>query len=211
MLGITTLLIIGVIVVKLVLGISLLYAVMTAVPFMALIWIAAQYARFGMRFIATASVRRLRQHALVLLPQARPEAIVLAGAGYIGVALAALVDAGGLSALLSTLTLPPAVLAFGAFLLILLPAQIGVTPLVTATIVGSTIAQMNPVPLPPLALVLAMQAGWSLSSSTSPYTGGPLMLARLMGKKPAVIQQWNARYAAACALIIAITLGVWLG
>jgi hypothetical protein len=211
MLGITVLLLLSVIVAKVVYGSSLLVATLATVPFVAVIWLFLQYRRFGARTAAAVTARRLKRHVLYLLPQTRPECVVLAAAAFVGVGLSAIVQAGGASVWLSGLGLPPAAIAIAVFLLIIGLAQVAVTPLVIATIVGTTVSHMTPMPIPPLALALAIQAGWSLASAASPYTGGMLTLARVVDKRPADLLRWNLVWGIGCGVLIAAVYLVWLG
>ena len=211
MLGITALLLISVIVAKMVYGSSLLVATLATVPFVAVIWLFMQYRRFGGRAARAITVRRLKRHALYLLPQTRPECVVLAAAAFVGVGLSAIVQAGGASVWLSSLDLPPALIAIAVFLLIIGLAQVAITPLVIATIVGTTVSHMTPMPIPPLALVIAIQAGWSLASAASPYTGGMLTLARVVDKRAPDLLRWNLVWGFCAAGLISAVYLVWLG
>jgi hypothetical protein len=211
MLGITALLLLSVIVAKVVYGSSLLVATLATVPFIALIWLFLQHRRFGARAAGAVTTRRLKRHVIYLLPQTRPECVVLAAAAFIGVGLSALVQAGGVSVWLSQLHLRPAVIAFGAFLVIIGGAQIAITPLVIATIVGTTVSHMTPMPIPPMALALSIQSAWSLASAASPYTGGMLTLGRVIDKPTSELMRWNAVWGCACAAVIALLYLVWLG
>lgn len=210
MLGIIVLLLLSVLTAKIVYGSSLLVATLATAPFVAIIWIFLQHRRFGARAAGGLTARRLKRHILFLLPQTRPECVVLAAAAFVGVGLSALFQAGGASAWLSQLDLPPAVIAFGVFALIIGLAQVAVTPLVIATIVGTTVSHMDPMPIPPMALALAIQSGWSLASAASPYTGGMLTLARVVDKRPAELLHWNAVWGFACAGVVAAIYFVWL-
>jgi hypothetical protein len=211
MLGITILLLLSVVVAEMAFGSSLLLAVLATVPVVAVVWLALQHRRFGGRAAIAVTWRRLRRHAVTLLPQTRPESVVLAAAAFMGVGVSELVEAGGVSAWLTRADLPPAVIAIAAFALILCLSQVAITPLVTATIVGTTIAQMTPMPIPPLALAIAIQGGWGLASVTSPYTGGMLTLARIVDKPPIVLQRWNYVYGLVCSAVLAVIYVVWLG
>lgn len=210
MLGITGLLVLGVIAGKLATGASLLVAVMGTVPFMAFAWIGLQHHRRGLSFAFAAVGRRFRNYMLQDLPLMRPEAVVLACSGFLGVALTALTDAIGFGDWLGRADLPPAMIASAAFLSLVLLAQIGITPLITATFIGTTITQMEPMPISPLAVGLAVQTAWSLASATSPFTGGSLVVARLIGKRPFVLQRWNLPYAAICAALAIVVFFIWL-
>ncbi len=210
MLGVTTLILLSVLAAKFLFDLGLLVAVLSTVPFVAVVWLVIQHWRFGAAAAAAVTRRRLRRHVIGLLPQTRPESAVLGSAAFMGVGFSAMVEAGGVSTWLSSAQLPGAAIAIGAFLIILLLAQIAVTPLITATIVGTTVMQMTPLPIPPLALALALQAAWSLSSCLSPYTGGTLTLARMFGKDASIVQRWNATYGIACAALIVVMFLLWL-
>jgi hypothetical protein len=210
MLCITASLLLGVIATKLAMGSSLLVATLSTAPFVAVIWLALQYRRFGPRTALAMTGRRMRRHVLYVLPQARPETVVLAAAAFAGVGFSALAQAGGASAWLSQLALPPAVVAIAAFLLIIGLAQIAVTPLVIATIVGTTVTHMTPMPIPPLALAIAIQSGWSLASAASPYTGGMLTLARVVDQRPAALLRWNMLWGVVSGAVVVALYLVWL-
>lgn len=210
MLGITVILVAGVLATKLVLGSSLLIAVMTAVPLMALVWIGLQYRRGGVRLMAAAVGRRLRRHVMGHLAQARPEAVVMLSAAFMGVALAALLDVGEAMKWLAAQGASPAWLAITVFAAIVLAAQLSISPIVAATIMGLAVAHLDPPVLPPLALALALQMGWSLAAVTSPYSGGMLLLARVVGERPLMIQLWNLKYAAVCSALVALGFFLWL-
>lgn len=211
MLGVTALLLFSVILAKIVYGCSLLLATLATVPFVAVIWLLLQHRRFGARAAVAITTRRLHRHVIYLLPQTRPECVVLAAAAFIGVGLSALVQAGGASAWLSQLHLPPALIAFSVFLIMIGAAQIAITPLVISTIVGTTVTHMTPMPIPPVALALAIQSGWSLASAASPYTGGMLTLSRLFERRPAELLRWNALWGVVCGAVVGLIYLVWLG
>lgn len=208
--AVTSLLLLGVIATKLVMRSSLLVAVMSTVPFMATLWIALQYRRAGPRRALAAAGRRLIRHLRGHLPQVRPEAVVLACGSFVGVAMGTLAASSGFERALAGLALPPALLVTGVFFLIFLPAQVGITPLVTTAVVGTALGQMSTSMVPPLALALSMQSAWSLSSCTSPFSGGALLLARIIGKSPFILQHWNASFAAACCGLMVAIFAVWL-
>jgi hypothetical protein len=210
MLGITIVLMAGVLVTKLVLGSSLLVAVMTAVPLMALVWIGLQYRRGGTRLVVPAMARRVRRHVMGHLAQARPEAMVMISAAFMGVTLAALLDVGDAIRWLAAQGAPPSVLAIAVFAAIVLAAQLSISPIVAATVMGLAVAHLDPPVMSAMALALALQLGWSLAAVTSPYSGGMLLLARVVDQKPLMIQLWNLKYAAVCSLLVALGFVIWL-
>lgn len=146
----------------------------------------------------TASIQHLRRHAVEVVPEMRPETIVLASASFLGVALAFLTRQWGVSGLLDILNAPAWALSVGIVLFIVAGGQIGVVAMVTSAIAGGAVLGMSASPLAPVALVLTLQVGWTLSAVLSAYSGGTMLLARIAEVSPAVTRRWNLPWAAVC-------------
>jgi hypothetical protein len=73
--------------------------------------------------------------------------------------------------------------------------------LITSAIAGAAVLGMQASPLSALGLVLAIQVGWSLSATLSAYSGGSMLLARIIGRSPAMFRTWNLPWAAACFVL----------
>src|SRR5690606_37848196 len=73
MLGVTTLILLSVLAAKFLFDLGLLVAVLSTVPFVAVVWLVIQHWRFGAAAAAAVTRRRLRRHVIGLLPQTRPE------------------------------------------------------------------------------------------------------------------------------------------
>jgi len=146
----------------------------------------------------TATIQHLRRHAVEVVPEMRPETIVLASASFLGVALAFLTRQWGVSGLLDILNAPAWALSVGIVLFIVAGGQIGVVAMVTSAIAGGAVLGMSASPLAPVALVLTLQVGWTLSAVLSAYSGGTMLLARIAEVSPAVTRRWNLPWAAVC-------------
>ncbi len=146
----------------------------------------------------TATIQHLRRHAVEVVPEMRPETIVLASASFLGVALAFLTRQWGVSGLLDILNAPAWALSVGIVLFIVAGGQIGVVAMVTSAIAGGAVLGMSASPLAPVALVLTLQVGWTLSAVLSAYSGGTMLLARIAEVSPTVTRRWNLPWAAVC-------------
>jgi hypothetical protein len=145
-----------------------------------------------------AFARRLRAHLRTRLPEARPEAIVLAAAAFLGVTLGALAREAGLSGLLDAAAPPAWLLAIGVAAFVIGGSQFGIVSLVTSGIAGGAVLGMANSPLGLLGLALSIQVGWALSSVLSAYSGGMMLLSRIAGVAPAEFRRWNLPWAATC-------------
>jgi hypothetical protein len=179
-------------------------------PVASVMWIAFQHRELGFLLALQASVPRVvRQvsHAAA----ARPDATVIALAGYISVLISALATAGGLGDVVSHWGIPLSYEILAMPFLIVAISQLGINPLVAAVVFGSILApQMSAQSVPRLALALAIQGGWVLALCTAPYSGSALMLARSIGQSPWTVTGWNRTYAAICFVILTAFIAVLL-
>jgi hypothetical protein len=181
----------------------MLEAIATVAFAFAIPWLYVQYRR-RTAHAGAAFLRRLRAHLARRLPEARPEAIVLAAASFLGVTLGALARQAGLSDLLDTLAPPAWLLAIGVAALVIGGSQLGIVALVTSGIAGGAVLGMTNSPLAPLGLALSIQIGWALSSVLSAYSGGTMLLGRIVGVSPTVFRRWNLPWAATCFAVFGV-------
>ncbi|MBL8654771.1 MAG: hypothetical protein JNJ97_11230 [Alphaproteobacteria bacterium] len=145
-----------------------------------------------------AAIQHLRRHAVEVVPEMRPETIVLASASFLGVALAFLTRQWGLSGLLDALHAPGWALSVAIVLFVVAGGQFGIVAMVTTAIAGGAVLGMAAPPLTPVALVMTLQVGWTLSAVLSAYSGGTMLLARIAEVSPAVTRRWNLPWAMLC-------------
>jgi hypothetical protein len=181
----------------------MLEAIVTVAFGFAVPWLFVQYRRRTAN-PGAATLRRLRAHLARRLPEARPEAIVLAAASFMGVTLGALARQAGVSDLLDALAPPAWVLAIGIAAFVIGGSQLGIVALVTSGIAGGAVLGMANSPLAPLTLALSIQIGWALSSVLSAYSGGTMLLARIVGVAPTSFRSWNLPWAATCFAVFGV-------
>lgn len=201
MLGIIVGLVASVLATKAATGIGMVEAIAWIASVFAIGWLAFQYVRRWPRVALPAMGRRLRRHVRRYVPDARGEQIVLGSASSLGVTLTLLLKGLGVSALLDAAALPGPVLALAVVIFIIVGSQLGIVALVTSAVAGAAVLGMQASPLGALGLVLAIQVGWSLSATLSAYSGGSMILARILGRNPTVFRIWNLPWAAACLLL----------
>jgi hypothetical protein len=187
-------------------GIGMIEAIVWIASLYALCWLGVQYARLGLRHGVAGFRRRLRRHVTRFVPDARGEQIVLGSASFLGGTLAVLLKGLGVSAVLDAAALPGPVLALAIVLFVIVGSQFGIVALVTSAVAGGAVLGMHAAPLSPLELVLALQVGWSLSATLSAYSGGSMLLARIIGRSPDLFRTWNLPWAAACFAIYGAAL-----
>jgi hypothetical protein len=186
----------------------MLEAIATVAFAFALPWLYAQYRR-RTTDAGAATLRRARAHLRRRLPEARPEAIVLAAASFLGVTLGALARQAGLSDLLDALAPPAWLLAIGVAAFVIGGSQLGIVALVTSGIAGGAVLGMANSPLAPLGLALSLQIGWAISSVLSAYSGGTMLLSRIVGVSPSVFRRWNLPWAASCFALFGLAAYVF--
>jgi len=201
MLGIVAGLVASVLAAKAATGIGTVEAIAWIASVFALAWLGVQYARRWPQVALPAFAARLRRHVRRYVPDARGEQIVLGAASSLGVTLSVLLKSLGVSDLLDAAALPAPALALAVVVFVILGSQLGVVPLVTSAVAGAAVLGMQASPLGALGLVLAIQVGWALSSTLSAYSGGSMILARIIGRNPGVFRTWNLPWVAACLLL----------
>lgn len=178
-------------------------AVLVALPLAGMAWLGWQYRHFrpvtGGRLVG----RRLVREGARVFPRYRTEIAILSSAGFIGTMLSALVPPPVLGAALTGYA--PGGLLMPAFfmLLVILPALVGMNPIMTVTILGAALAAAPATGLPTVVLALALISGWALAINTSPLTASSMVLADMVNRTPQeVTLRWNGRFALAAYVLL---------
>jgi hypothetical protein len=203
MLGIIVGLVSTVLGAKALFGLGMVEAISWFAGLFAFGWLYVQYARMGAGPAFAATGRRLRRHVERYVPDTRGEQIVLGAASFLGVTLATLLQDLGVSALLDAWQPHGAILALAIVLFIVIGSQFGVVALVTSAIAGGAVMGMARMPMTPLDLVLSLQVGWALSATLSAYSGGTMLMARIIERDPSIFRIWNMPWAIVCFALYA--------
>ncbi|WP_265502189.1 hypothetical protein [Paracoccus beibuensis] len=184
-------------------GVSVVPCVMLVVPAVATVWIARQLQAEGQR-VLDGTAARIRDFALEELPRFRSEILLLFMAAFIGhmgaYLLVPLVEQSGLD----LAQLPPPVILSAVVWLIPLAGQIGMNPILAASLFVPLLPAPAALGIDPAAMIVAITGGWAISGTTSPFTASVLLVGSLSGQSARRVGlYWNGVYALAMGLLLA--------
>lgn len=183
------------------LGVPLVAGAMLVVPPAAVLWLIAQH-----RAIVPALVH-LGRRLTVSMPGFREEVTMLGGAMFLGSLLVSLIPAGETARLIGLIPLPPVVVLVLAAWLVMGLSHLGISQVVTVTVLGGALAALAGHGLPPLAVASGLMGAWALSACSTPVGAVVLSIARLAAvPMRTVARQWNGRF----VLLGALVLAAWL-
>jgi hypothetical protein len=150
---------------------------------------------------------RLRAYLVTELPGFSNEMCLLMMAGYIG-SVGAVLLAPALAALGIDLSAAPTwALLVGFVWVIPVLGQLAMNPIMAVTLIGPLIPSAETLGVSPVAVVVAITAGWAVSGASSPFTATQLLLAHYAGLSARHIAVfWNGAY----VLISMALLSVWV-
>ncbi|MGC2857804.1 hypothetical protein ACM64Y_20225 [Novispirillum sp. DQ9] len=188
-------------------GISLPLAILLTAPAAAFLWMVVQRRRRGVVRAVALSLARLRNGAGDQFGGMRTEVCVLAAAGLMGTLVARVVPAEAFADLLTSVGVAGLPVALLVFVLMAALPQIGLNPVLVATIILSSMSRPDIFGLTPTLLALATMSGWALAIGSAPVTTSILIASRIAGVSPRVAGWgWNWRFTLAAAGV----LGGWL-
>lgn len=190
------------------LGISLVATITLVVPMVGFAWVLVQAHRFVRRGGTVGAVPRmagvLRRRAgrfLLRVPAFRSEATVLAGSGFMGVAVGGVLPASALAPAIAHL--PPLAVPLLVPVLLIGTGQIGLNPVAVIALLGAAMPDPALFGVPPAVLAFACMLGWGLAVNMTPMSASAITTARWAGVSPwTVSTAWNAAYTGA-ALVLA--------
>jgi hypothetical protein len=182
-------------------------AVMVATPLFSAFWLLQQGLQRDPRSALTRTVVQLAHHCAERMPKSRFEVISLTCAGVMGGAIGALIPPSAIAHIMEVWGLPPAVLLMVMSAIIVVVAQFGFNPVVAVTLLGSAVAQMHPIPVPPLALLVTLVGSWNMFGLSSPFSATTLILGTQFAENSRVIgHQWNGLFAIICFTALQIII-----
>lgn len=182
-------------------------SVMLVAPLTALLWIAAQMRpAAGTGPALRGAVVRAGRFATHEIPQYRGEIVLLFMAAFIGhlgaVLLLPVLERSGLDLAL----VPAPVLLVVLVWLIPAAGQVGMNPILAASLILPLLPAPEALGLHPAAIVVAVTGGWAISGVTSPFTASVLLLGSLSGQSA---RQAGLRWNGAYALVMGVVLSGW--
>lgn len=174
---------------------------MLVVPPSAVVWLVAQHRS------PVPALLHLGRRPTVSMPGFREEVTMLGGAMFLGSVLVAFIPPGETARLVQLIPLPAVVVLVLAAWLVMALSQLGLSQIVTVTILGGALGALASHGLPPLAVASGLMGAWALSACSTPVGAVVLSIARLANvPMRTVARDWNGRF----VLLGALVLGLWL-
>jgi len=182
-------------------------SIILMMPIFAMLWIALQFRRLGIRRMAAMVGRRVARWPMREFATSRSETLILSNAAYIGATLAALVPEDAVENLIARFDLPWLGLAIVMAFVAAVVGQIGVNSLVVLTLIGSSLHHMSADGLPSVLLAVALLGGSALSIASSPYGTPVVLVGGLTGETPEKIGRvWNGPFTIAAFGVLCLYL-----
>lgn len=186
-------------------GVRIIGAVMLAAPLTALGWSALQAATGPGRLTrgAAKAARRAGNFVRRDLPSQRSEITLLVMAAFIGSVGGHLAAPIVKSLGLDLGAYPAALVLVGLFWLVPLTGQLGMNPILSASLIGPMLPDPAALGVSPALMAASLTAGWALSGATSPFTATTLLIGAYGGVTARRVGLgWNGLYALVCGGIL---------
>ena len=192
-----------------VLRISLVTCVTLVVPLTGAAWVAVQSRALVARSRSGlgAILQRRAVRFLHRVPSFRSEATVLAGSGFMGVAVGGVLAGGGIAPLL--VLLPPIAVPLLVPVLLIATGQLGLNPVAVVALLGAALPNPAAFGVPPAVLAFACMLGWGLGVGMTPMSASAITTARWARVSPwTVSTAWNAAYTLSTLVLAWIAIAV---
>ncbi|SEO81084.1 hypothetical protein [Aquisalimonas asiatica] len=193
----------GAVAIEELLEVELPVAIMIAAPVAAIVWMWVQWLRAGWGRSVMLTASRVGRRSPEQFAGLRAELTVLCAAGVMGTMIAAAVPETLLAETLQALGLYGPPVAVAVTLLMLLFAQVGLNPIVTATIALTSLSQPAVFGLAPELLALSVMTGWALAVGMAPLTTSVLITARVADVPATTVgYRWNGWFTVGSAVLV---------
>ncbi|SEG88290.1 hypothetical protein [Marinobacterium lutimaris] len=188
------------------LGARMVIGAMLTIPLSAWGWLIVQESHKGIDAPIAAS-KRLATRVSKSFPGSRNEVALIGGSMYTGIVGASMLPSDLVGDFLSSVGIPPVVLAIGMAWAMMILAQIGISQIITLAFFAGSIQVLAEMGLNPLVTVSGLMTAWALSICTTPVGAGVNIVSRLSDVPvQTIIREWNSMYVLGGALIV----GVWM-
>jgi len=205
--GLAALITLSVFVVALVLQVPLPVAVLVACPLCAFLWLAVQRRRLGGGLGLQRAGSHVARNTYHIFASSRNEVALLGASAALGTLLTPLINQEALALLLQQWGLQGVTFALAAMLAVVVVAQIGINPIVSATLVASLFPDTSLIQLEPAVLAVALMCAWSLSMISSPFTASLNLVSEQIHRSSYEVGwRWNASFLFLLLPIIALWL-----
>lgn len=193
-------------------GFDLFAALLICAPFIGTTWIGLQYRRAGFWTACRLLGRRIVRSFPSTFTGQRNEVTLFASSGFIGVVLIPLIDPEHVSQWLKMLHIGEAGLMVLVSLLILVFSFVGISAIVTVTVLLGVIQNMPEIAIPAMVQASVIAITWALFAGASPFTASLRFISRYAGTSPlrfGII--WNGAFTVLVLSVMYAALFFYLG
>lgn len=189
------------------LDLSMIAALLIAVPFIALGWIYIQMRGAGDPHPLRASGGWLLRDVIPGLPQMRSEVGIFAGSAFIGVLVPPLIDLPAVGAAVTQMGLSEGAVLVLSFWAIAIGSVIGINPIITVTIAVETLPSLPGLALSDLSIAHMVTMSWAIIVGLSAFSASVRIAARVIGRDAAAIGlRWNMRFSVLMTVVLTLYL-----
>lgn len=179
---------------------------MLVVPAAALVWQMAQAKGSGLAGMAE-SCGGFGRRLFHSLPNLRYEVAIMGGAMFFGSVAGTFLSPQDATAVIARLDIPPILLTIVLVWLVMLLAQIGISQIISVTLLGGALGGMSDAGVVPLVAASGLMGAWALSACSTTVGAAVMTVARMSEVSIATVaRDWNARF----VLMGAALLGLWM-
>lgn len=195
---------------SLVLGITLLKALLLLLPFMSMVWITLQQKGGDFRSRLRGMWHHLRTSILPAMPQMRTDLAIFAGSASLGVLLVPLLNVEWLGAIIAQTGMSSGLVLTSGMWIIVLSAIVGVSPLISVLVIIEILPKLPGLEITPLAIAMMAVGAWSVSINISPFATPVRVTGQAVMRDPALIGlKWNRVYSLIIAALLSASLLVF--
>jgi len=187
------------------LGVSMIRALLMALPVMASVWIFVQAK--GQQNRLKHVGKALWRVTLPALPTMRSEIAIFACSGFLGIMVVPLVDTQALGAVITGMGLHEGWVLVLSFWAVTICSAIGINPIISITLSVEVLPRLQGLQIEPLSVAIMAVSAWAVIVNFSPYSAAVRISGRIIGHDPVEIgMRWNAIFVT--VMVVLSSLGL---
>ena len=186
-------------------GAQIVHALMLSAPVVTVIWLLVQHRHAGFLAAGSSTWQAIKATADHTVPNTIRESATMGLSGILGSSVAAVAPVHDIAEIMAHQHLHPALLLTALPVLMALGAQVALSPIMTAVLLGAIFGSLPVLPADPTLIALSLACGWALAVESSPNVGAALLLSRTTGHAATTLTwRWNGGYVALVVLGVGI-------
>jgi hypothetical protein len=187
-----------------ILSLSMIAALLLALPILSLGWVAAQ--NWNDRPLKAAKDRVIHD-ILPALPVMRSEIAIFASSAFLGALIGPMINAEYLSDIIQSSGLSAGWVLVFSFWLVALCSGIGINPIISVSVACEVLPRLESLSIDPTTVGVMAVGAWTVVVGYSPFSAAVRIAARIINQEAARVGfLWNGIYSILCGAILTVTL-----